>query len=782
MDSREYDLPEVLGGIIETAMALTGADFGNIQRLGSDGRLIIVAHRGFPDWWVDYWNSAAKGSGVCGAALAKGGRIVVEDVEQSPIFVGTPALEVQRKAGVRAVQSTPLRGSAGQFLGMLSTHYRTPHRPDPKYHQVLDLLAAHAATMLERDGLVRALSLSEERFRLAMDTAEEGIWDWNLATGEVFYSPGYARMLGYDPAEISPQVGSWIGLLHPEEAVSVVEAVRKRLVDPGYFRLEFRLRRKDGSYGWVLGRGRTAVRDAQGNPLRAVGTHLDVTARRLADDAVRESESRLLRAQRAAKVGTWEWDVRTDCNHWCDETFRLYGLAPGAVPPSYEAWLATVSPEERAGVAATVKDSAARGAEFELEWRASGPDGEERRLLSRGHPECDAEGRLIRYLGIVMDITERKHASQALEDIRSGLTEAQKIAHIGSFEFDIGDRSAVWSDEQYRIHGLDAGLPAPGLDEFLDRFVLREDADWLRRNFLDAIAGNQHFDQEHRIVRPDGEVRWVHTLAHPYFDERGAVRRYVGTTMDITERKREESEAQEKNQLMQSLVRQQVALQTAAAIAHELNQPLVSIVAYNEVALRALKSGKPKEETLVHTLSGSHRQALRAGEVLHELIDQLHKGEIEFKPFDINGLVEEVAGKLSRTGFGNFRATLDLQRQMPPVFGNRLQTEKVLLNLIQNGIDAMGEAGVSPAAFAIAVRTLAGHNMAHVTVRDGGPGIDAEAARRIFEPFFSTKSNGLGLGLAISRSLIEAQDGQLWLDPDDGPGAVFHFTLPFANE
>lgn len=233
---------------------------------------------------------------------------------------------------------------------------------------------------------------------------------------------------------------------------------------------------------------------------------------------------------------------------------------------------------------------------------------------------------------------------------------------------------------------------------------------------------------------------------------------------------------------MQAMVRQQVAVQTAAAFAHELNQPLGAIAAYNEVALRSLRGVGNLSSKVVRAIEGSRDQALRAGDVLHELIAHLHKTDFEPKPFDLNVLVDEVVGKLRKEEFRSFRATLDLDKNLPQVYGNRLQTEKVLLNLIQNGIDAMEEAGISPAAFTITVRTMAGRDMAHVTVRDCGPGIDDETARRVFEPFFSTKHNGLGLGLPISRSLIEAQDGQLWLDPEAGPGAVFHFTLPFSYE
>lgn len=906
MTSMAAELSAVLGGIIDAAIALTDADFGNIQRLEADGCLRIVAHRGFPDWWIDYWDAVTCGQGGCGTALARGEGVLIEDVEKSPIFVGSPALDVQRRVGVRAVRSIPLRSSTGRMLGMFSTHYREPYRQASRTESVLNLLAEHAATLIEREELAAALQTSEERFQLAMDAAEEGIWDWRLDTGEFYYSPGFAKILGYAPDEIHPRADHIFDLLDPDGAQVMVAEALRRLNDPGHYCLDFRVRMKGGEYCWVRSRGKAVQHDAAGQPVRAIGTCLDVTPSRWANEALRASEARLrlfiehvpvavamvdmdlrylavsrrwrddfglddgrdigkrndeiaselgerwkaifrralageatqadedpiiradgkvqwlrwevvpwhdytgsvggvlvfsedittrkqveeaiqesedrsFRAQRAAKVGTWEWDVRTGRNSWSEETYVLCGLTPGTMAPRYQTWLSSICPVDRASVDAAIKDYARQGRDFELEWRTAQHDGSVRWLLSRGQPEMNGKGRLVRYLGIVMDITERKKASQILEKIKNSLADAQRLAHLGSFEYDLVSATMVWSDEQYRIHGLPPGTPPPTLQEVIDRFIQPEDAERLRHEVLDAISAHLDFDQEYRIILPNGDMRWVRTLAHPDHYNDGNALRYFGTTQDITERKREEFETLKQSEQMHEIVRQHIAVQTAVAIAHELNQPLVSISAYNEVALRALQAGNQKYTLLARAVRGSCDQALRAGQVLKQLIGQLHMGDIELKPFDINKLIEEIVGRLRKTEVPTCRIELDLERGLALVNGSRLQTEKVLLNLIQNGVDAMAQAGVSPPSFSISVRSSATRDMAHITVRDGGPGIDPKNAQHIFEPFFSTKRDGLGLGLSISRSLIEAQDGQLWIDPSDGPGAVFHFTLPFYH-
>ncbi len=232
---------------------------------------------------------------------------------------------------------------------------------------------------------------------------------------------------------------------------------------------------------------------------------------------------------------------------------------------------------------------------------------------------------------------------------------------------------------------------------------------------------------------------------------------------------------------MEQLVKKQVAAQTAVAIAHELNQPLVSISAYSEAALRMLRDGTMNPEKLSRALTGAMEQSQRAGRTLHELLDFLHDGDAVSDSIDLNDVAFEAFAIAEEGGYGGFRPVFDLEQNPPPVLANRVQLQKVLVNLLHNGVESMRDAGVTTPSIIITVRTMTGRNMVQVTLQDSGPGLDAETARRVFEPFFTTKSDGLGLGLAISRALIEAHGGQLWAEPDTGGGATFHFALPFAT-
>jgi PAS domain S-box-containing protein len=287
--------------------------------------------------------------------------------------------------------------------------------------------------------------------------------------------------------------------------------------------------------------------------------------------------------------------------------------------------------------------------------------------------------------------------------------------------------------------------------------------------------GSDLFESRHRAK--DGEVWPVEVNASYWPEDGGCVFAFL---RDVTERKRTEAALQTLHAEMERLMRFHVASQTAAAIAHELNQPLNAVSTYAEAALRLLSAGNAQPDKLRHALEGSAKQAQRAGRVVRELVAFLKQGDVDTDRVDINQAVRSALARLQADHHHGFQTRLELEPGLAPVRANRLQVEKVLLNLIGNGVEAMNDAGISPRSITVGVRTGADRGMAQVTVRDSGPGVESAIAHRIFEPFFTTKPKGLGMGLAISRAMIEAQGGQLWVESTPGSGATFHLTLPFA--
>lgn len=307
----------------------------------------------------------------------------------------------------------------------------------------------------------------------------------------------------------------------------------------------------------------------------------------------------------------------------------------------------------------------------------------------------------------------------------------------------------------------------------------RPDIQSLIENALDP-QGNGHYLAEYRVIKQsDGSVRHVTANGQVFFQAGQAIR-FVGTAKDISLQKHLEKELQLRRLEMEQLVNQLVAAQTAAAIAHEINQPLVAISAYSEAAIRMLESGSKDPVKLKRALQGAMEQSQRAGQSLQELLELLHQGEVPMEKIDLNLVIDEAISMAKASWLNDFQSVLELENNLPPVLANKLIVKKVLLNLLHNGIEAMRGISAAKQAMSIVVRSHSEGKMAQVTVRDNGPGLAPDLLKKLFQPFFTTKPQGMGFGLPISKTLIESCGGKLWLDQAAGSGATFHFTLPFA--
>jgi PAS domain S-box-containing protein len=249
---------------------------------------------------------------------------------------------------------------------------------------------------------------------------------------------------------------------------------------------------------------------------------------------------------------------------------------------------------------------------------------------------------------------------------------------------------------------------------------------------------------------------------------------------DISKQKELARELQEREREMGALQKTQVAALTAAAIAHELNQPLLALASYSKAALMLLNARHPDIHKLRDINEKNERQALRAGKSIRDLLAYLSTKDFPTESFDINREIVSVLDRMKSEHELQFHSVLRLEKHLPMVQANRIHVRMALSNLLHNGIEAMKLANVPLPAITVTVRTIKEQNVAQVTIQDNGPGFRKADIARLFEPFFTAKAGGIGMGLAISRSLIEMNGGQLWVDPQEGPGATVHLTLPFA--
>ena len=376
---------------------------------------------------------------------------------------------------------------------------------------------------------------------------------------------------------------------------------------------------------------------------------------------------------------------------------------------------------------------------------------------------------------------KRRETEQALRINEERLRLAKQVAGLGVFDFDRRQDIVHFDENIHTIWGISA-------NELMDSAhliaAIHPEDRAAGQAALEAAsnpAGSGEYNVEYRVInKTDGLVRWASAIGKMHFED-GQPVRLIGVVRDITEHKMLEKTLQAQRAETESIFKQQVASRTASAIAHELNQPLAAISAYSEVALHALSDANANPDKLKRALEGCVAQAQRAGTSLHELLAFLQEGELITERFDLNDSVQNALNIAKGDGYKEFQPILHLDKKLPAVLANRIQVQKVLVNLLRNAVEAMRGAGVANNEITVMVRTHKNMNMAHATVKDSGPGINQDLLKRIFEPFFTTKPTGIGMGLAISRALIEANGGQLWFEPNTKTGATFHFTLPFAT-
>jgi PAS domain S-box-containing protein len=369
---------------------------------------------------------------------------------------------------------------------------------------------------------------------------------------------------------------------------------------------------------------------------------------------------------------------------------------------------------------------------------------------------------------------------ETLEGLRRSevkLEEAQRVAHVGYWERDLDADRITWSDETYRIFGLTPGEGTITLAGMREQ-IHPEDRPIWNQAAVEALRGASRYDLEYRVVRPNGELRIVHSQGDMTRDASGRPRSLFGTTQDITERKRAEEALREVQMELTHANRVTTIGQLTASVAHEVNQPIAAAVTNAQAALRWLGAQPPDLEEVRQALGRIIKNGGRAGDVIGRIRALIKKAPPRKDRFDLNEAILDVIA-LTRSEVLKHGVSLQTQllTGLPAVDGDRIQLQQVILNLIFNAVEAMSDIDEGARELRINTETDAAGGVL-VTVRDTGPGLDATSVDRLFEAFYTTKPGGMGMGLSICRSIIEAHGGRLWACANEPCGAVFQFTLP----
>ncbi len=391
-----------------------------------------------------------------------------------------------------------------------------------------------------------------------------------------------------------------------------------------------------------------------------------------------------------------------------------------------------------------------------------------------------------RVLVTFQDITARKQA-QAAKDLRSEeelrrseafLAEAQRLSAIGSFSWKVATDQIRWSDQLYRIYELEIGVPVTL--ELIRTRVHPEDVSLLEKmkTVDQACDGVNDFEWQYRLLMPDHSIKYLHAVAHSIRDRWGQLE-YIAAVQDVTARRlSEEALAKARSELAKVARVTSLGVLTAS-IAHEVNQPLSGIITNAGTCLRMLDANPPNLEGARETARRTIRDGNRASDVITRLRALFSKEEFTLESLDLNEVAREVlAVSLSDLQSNRVALKSELADDLPTITGDRIQLQQVILNLLRNAADAM--VGVDDRPRQLLIRTeREGGDRVRVSVRDAGVGVDPRSMNKLFDAFYTTKRDGMGIGLSVSRSIIERHDGRLWAAPNDnGPGATFAFSVP----
>jgi len=542
--------------------------------------------------------------------------------------------------------------------------------------------------------------------------------------------------------------------------------------------VEARMRRFDGVYRWFLFRA-TASLDENGRVVKWYGTNTDIEERKRAEGALKRSEAYLAEAQRLTRTGSCAIDgTSREILYWSEEMFRLFDFDPQQGLPLWDQWIQRIHPEDRDTFRMAGDRTFLEKVHCDVEFRTVKPDGTVKQLHGIGHPVLGPCGELVQVVGTMVDVTERRRGEESLRRSESYLAQAQRLAHIGSWAWEIPSRNALYiSEEWYRIHGLDPKDGMPSWEQRLQR-VDPEDRARFQATIDRAIADKTDYDVEFRTLPAHGPGKYIHSVGRPILSSSGELVQFVGVSMDVTESKEAEQEHERLRQELANLAhlnRVSTMGELTASLAHEIKQPIGAAVTNAEACARLLDSAQPDVPEAREAALEMVKDARRAADIIDRVRSLYQKGSSERETIEVNEVIGEMVVMLqNEANRHSVTIRADLGEGLPTVMADRVQLQQVLLNLMLNGIEAIRDTSGE-----LSIKSQLGDDgQLLISVTDTGVGLPTENADQIFNPFFTTKYKGTGLGLAITRSIVESHGGRIWATPNSGPGATLYFTLP----
>jgi PAS domain S-box-containing protein len=667
----------------------------------------------------------------------------------------------------------------------------------------------------ERQRAEEALLRSEAYLAEAQRVSHTGSFGWDVSSGQIFWSEETFRILDYDRT-IQPTVELVFQRTQPEDRALVQQLIDRAIQDRVAFDFEHRLQMPDGSTKYVRVVGHPTTTAGSGN-LQFVGAITDITESKRVEESLRRSEGYLAEAQRLTHTGSWVWRVpERVALHLSEEWYRIYGFDPKAGMPTWEERVQRIHPEDQALWQATVDRAIGEKSDYELEFRILPPGGPVRFVHAVGHPVVNASGDLVEFVGSSIDVTEHKRA-EALREGESRILEMiardarleeilESLVLVVEAQFAGLYCSVLLLDEdgQHVRHGAAPSLPK-SYSEAIDGLCIGPKAGscgtaMYRREpvIVTDILEDPLWEAYRGVAELYGlRACWSTPILTPSGKALGSFAMYYGEPRSPSpaetqalemathlagiaiERRLARAERERLRQAQADLAhinRVTTLGELTASLAHEIKQPVSAAITDAKTCLRWLRRDEPDLAEGCEAATRMVKDVTRAADIINSISLLFKKDALRRDFLDVNELIREMI-VLLRNEATRYSLSIrtELAEDLPRVMADRVQLQQVFMNLMLNGIDAMKETADGGE---LTIRSEQDDGQLLISVRDTGVGLRPEQEEEVFRAFFTTKENGTGMGLPITRSIIESHGGRLWVSDTRGQGATFQFTLP----